>query len=144
MNTHNTHPDSEQLDSLRAGLLDDTPQLKADIEAHLADCLSCRAHYDMAGHLLPGRLPVATPTVQLDRIRRQALETRSSRQHLSAFALAAALALVAVLLVKPDLQDASRETRVAQTATEDTPALYEDLDFYLWLADHKSDSDSAT
>jgi hypothetical protein len=141
---HEIHPDSEQLDSLRAGLLDDDPRLKADIETHLGQCAACRKRYDLAGHLLPGKLPVDLPAGQLDRIRHQALEARKPRQHLLPFAIAAALALVAVVLVKPSLQDKSPDTRMAQTAAENTPVLYEDLDFYLWLADHKGDSDSST
>ena len=129
MNRHDTHPDSEQLDSLRAGLLDNDPELKAGIETHLGSCTACRKHYDLAGHLLPGELPV---------------DTRPSRHRLLPFAVAAALALVAVLLVKPSLQDDPPDTRMAQTAQETTPVLYEDLDFYLWLADHKGNSDSST
>lgn len=147
MNTHKTHPDSEQLDSLRAGLLDDDPQRKADIETHLNHCAACRQRYDLAGHLQPGRLPVAAPGAELEQIRQQALETRSARpRRLFSFAVAAALALVAVVLVKPSLQDTPpADTRVAQkTPQEITPVLYEDLDFYLWLADHKENSDSST
>ncbi len=144
MNRHDTHPDSEQLDSLRAGLLDNDPELKAGIETHLGSCTACRKHYDLAGHLLPGELPVDTPSAQLDRIRQQALHARPSRHRLLPFAVAAALALVAVLLVKPSLQDDPPDTRMAQTAQETTPVLYEDLDFYLWLADHKGNSDSST
>lgn len=146
MNTHKTHPDSEQLDSLRAGLLDDNPQLKADLEAHLDHCSSCQQRYDLAGHLHAGKLPVVTPDAELGQIRHQALETHPGRpRHLLAFAVAAALALVAVVLVKPALQDTPPpDTRVAQTPQKITPVLYEDLDFYLWLADHKENSDSNT
>ncbi|TCK18793.1 hypothetical protein DFR30_2077 [Thiogranum longum] len=144
MNMHEKHPDSEQLDSLRAGLLDDNPELKADVEAHLDNCTTCRKLYDLAGHLLPGRLPVDTPAVQLDQIRQQALQARSSRHRLLPFAVAAALALVAVVLVKPSLQDTPPDIRVAQNPQETGPVLYEDLDFYLWLADHKENSDSST
>jgi hypothetical protein len=146
MNMHETHPDSEQLDSLRAGLLDDKPQLKSDIENHLGSCASCQKRYDLAGCLQPGRLPVDMPAEQLDRIRHQALQPRTLPQRLLPIAIAAALALVTVVLVKPSLQDrdSAPATRMAQTPLEATPVLYEDLDFYLWLTDHKENSDSST
>jgi len=144
MNMYETHPDSKQIDSLRAGLLDENLSLKADIETHLDQCASCQKYYNLAGHLLPGKLPVDTPAEQLDRIRQQSLEARAHRLRLLPFAAAAVLALVAVVLVKPSLQNTAPDTRIAQTSVDSAPVLYEDLDFYLWLADHKENSDSAT
>ncbi len=144
MNMHESHPNSEQLDSLRAGLLDDDPQLKASLEAHLEQCASCRKRYDLSGHLHPGALPVEAAGEQLDVLRRRALKAPAPRRRLIPIAVAAALALVAVVLVKPSLQDSRPDTRLAQTPAQATPVLYEDLDFYLWLADHKEDNDSAS
>ncbi|VAW77080.1 hypothetical protein MNBD_GAMMA15-1067 [hydrothermal vent metagenome] len=144
MNMHDTHPDSEQFDRLRAGLLDDEPRLKASLEAHLGGCATCQKRYDLAGHLRPGELPVNTASEQLDHLRRQALEaTPAKHQRLLPIAMAAALALVAVVLVKPSLQENQPDTLMAQTSMEATPVLYEDLDFYLWMADYKDD-DSAS
>ncbi|MGD8853040.1 MAG: hypothetical protein PVI28_11635, partial [Gammaproteobacteria bacterium] len=60
------------------------------------------------------------------------------------FAVAAVAALVAVLLVKPVLEPDTGETRVAGGDAKEVPELYEDLDFYLWLADHKGEKDSRT
>lgn len=146
MNMHETHPDSEQLDSLRAGLLDDDPPLKASIEAHLDTCESCRKRYDWSGHLRPGGLLIDPAGEQLNLLRHQALKATPTRQRLLPFAVAAALALVTVVLVKPSPQDSQPDTRLAQTSmdTEAIPVLYEDLDFYLWLTDRKENADSST
>ena len=48
------HPDTELLDRLRAGLLDDLPREKAAIEEHLATCESCRNHAGIWKQLLAG------------------------------------------------------------------------------------------
>ena len=58
--------------------------------------------------------------------------------------MAASVALVAVLLVKPALEPEPDEARLASTDVREVPELYEELDFYLWLADHKEDKDSRT
>lgn len=144
MNMHETHPDSEQLDRLRAGLLDDTPAVKAEIEAHLGKCNACRKRYGWPGILQTDELPGGAPGEALDQIRRRALDGPAPRQRLIPFAVAAALALVAVVLVKPSLQDSEPDTQLAQTPAESVPVLYEDLDFYLWLADHEEDADSTS
>ena len=144
MSMHESHPDSEQLDRLRAGLLDDEPALKAEIETHLDECNACQKRYNWSGALQPGKLPVDAADEQLDQIRRRALESPATRHTLLPIAVAAALALVAVILVKPSLQNSQPETQLAQTPAEEAPVLYEDLDFYLWLADHTEESDSNT
>jgi hypothetical protein len=54
------------------------------------------------------------------------------------------IALVAVLVVKPALEPEPEEARLAGTDAKQVPELYEELDFYLWLADHKGDKDSRT
>ena len=145
MSMHDIHPDDEQFDRLRAGLLDDEPALKTDIETHLGQCASCRKRYNWSGHLHPGKLAINTPTEQLDSIRQQALDTTAQPSRRLPYAIAVALALVAVVLIKPSLQqDNPATTRLAQTPPEATPVLYENLDFYLWLADHKGDADSTS
>jgi len=144
MNMLNIHPDDELLDRLRAGLLDDEPALKAKIETHLGQCASCRKRYNGSGHLHPGKLAIDTPTAQLDRFRQLALGATARPSRRLPYAIAVALALVAVVLIKPALQDDPATTRLAQTPPEATPVLYENLDFYLWLADHKGDADSTS
>jgi hypothetical protein len=146
MNRHNLHPDSELLDRLRAGLLDDTPARKRELEAHLENCQHCRQRYDLGGTLRVGALEIPDARQGLERARRQALQAppRTPARRLAPFAVAAAVALVAVLLVKPALEPEPESARLASNGNKEVPELYEDLDFYLWLADHKEDEDSRT
>ena len=146
MNRHNLHPATELLDQLRAGLLDDDPVQKSELEAHLEDCQRCRQRYGWDGQLQLGGLAIPDARQGLDQARQRALKaTRPGLAHrFVPFAVAAAIALVAVLLVKPALEPDSDEARLAGTDTKEVPELYEELDFYLWLADHKGDKDSRT
>ena len=146
MNRHNLHPDTELLDRLRAGLLDDDPVQRTELEAHLEDCQRCRQRYNWDGHLQVGGLAIADTGERLDRARRRALEaTPPGLAHrFVPFAVAAANARVAVLLVKPALEPETEAARLASTDAREVPELYEELDFYLWLADHKEDKDSRT
>jgi hypothetical protein len=145
MNRTDSHPDTERLDQLRAGLLDDRPALKAELEAHLGDCPACRRRFNLPASL---RLQTVQPDdlqARLDQARRRALMSGRRRlwHTLVPVAAAAAVALVAVLVSNP-LQQPDEEIQVAETAPQEVPELYEDLDFYLWLADHKHSGDSAT
>jgi len=145
MNSFEQHPDTELLDRLRTGLFDDQPQLRARLEQHLQQCPKCRRAHNWAGDLLDsGTLPDA----QLDALRRQTLAHPAAQhwQHrLLPLAAAAALALAAVGLIgylpSPDSPPAPQ---VAVSEQGNVPELYEDLDFYLWLADHKGSDDSST
>jgi ferric-dicitrate binding protein FerR (iron transport regulator) len=142
MNRDNRHPNDELLDRLRAGLLDDSPEQQHDLETHIAHCPRCRQRYDLP-HALAA-VAIREPALRLDAARRQALQAprRSAMRRLAPLAAAAAAAVVAVLLVQPLQQHEEPDTRVAQRETREIPELYEDLDFYLWLADHKQDKDS--
>jgi hypothetical protein len=142
MNRSEQHPHSVLLDRLRAGLLDDDPLQKAALEQHLQQCVGCRRAYDW-----PAGLRIAATEVdrQLDHLRRQVLAAPPANRsrHWLPLAVAAAVALVTValfqLLPAPD----SGKPQVA-ASSQNVPDLYEDLDFYLWLADHKNTSDSST
>ncbi len=146
MNRHNLHPDTELLDRLRAGLLDDAPDRKRELEAHLEHCQHCRQRYDLGGNLGVGLLGIPDPRQGLERARQRALQAtpRAPARRLAPFAVVAAAALVAVLLVKPALEPESDSARLASNGNKEVPELYEDLDFYLWLADHKEQDDSRT
>ena len=144
MNGFERHPDSELLDRLRAGLLDDDPRQRVTLEQHLQECAACRRAYDWPARLAGlDRLPDA----RLDELRRRALSGSAARapRRLLPLAAAAALALAAVglvsLLPSPSSPPAPR---VAASDTGQVPELYEDLDFYLWLADHKGTADHST
>ncbi len=139
---HNqAHPDPEQLDRLRAGLLDEHPDEKAAMEQHLNECSTCRAQDE-------GWAQLGTPQLDThlsrDALQRDLLQARrvalASHRHSSRartftpYATAAAL-LVAVTIGLWTIQpgDESRPLLTAQSI-EAIPDTYEDLDFYLWLA----------
>ena len=50
------HPDPEQLDRLRAGLLDDQADEKRSLENHIEHCPSCQSHYNSWQQLGPAAL----------------------------------------------------------------------------------------
>jgi len=146
MSKPDQHPDSELLDRLRAGLLDENPLQKAGLVAHIRQCVTCRQRYDWPAALRSDGAQVQQLVGQLDRSRRQALLTRkkSALRRFAPLAAAAAIALLAVLVVKPLQSPDTDDTRLAGTTPSAVPEIYEDLDFYLWLADHKASPDSST
>lgn len=140
------HPASELLDQLRAGLLDENPSQKAELKAHLQECQTCRQSYDWPGALGSDDAQIQHLVRQLDGARRHALLApgKTALRRFTPLAAAAAIALVAVLVVKPLQSPDTDETRLAGTTSVAVPEFYEDLDFYLWLADHKASPDSST
>ena len=138
------HPEPEQLDRLRAGLLDDQPEAKAALEAHVSGCEVCQARGSW--HLLqPGNLgpDFDTDTLQLAlrKARLQALQAGDRRRHYEFAPYAtAALLLIAVFIGIWTLQpDGSGQQQMAAQDVRMIPDVYEDLDFYLWLANQKED-----
>jgi anti-sigma factor RsiW len=138
------HPDTEQLDRLRAGLLDDSPREKAELEAHIARCDSCRARSAGWDQLGPGALG---PGIAGDALAR---DLRAARQralvdgpgqrqrHVYAPWATAALLLIAVMVgVWTGQSWLQPQPQMTAEATHEVPDIYEDLDFYLWLADQK-------
>lgn len=146
MNTPDVHPDMELLDRLRAGLLDDDPR-RRELETHLSACEYCRQRSDW--RTVMNTVELATPAIEqrLNNARKQALHApqRSlAPRRLVPLAAAASIALLAVVLVNPWQQTDNTDSQLAASST-DAPEFYEELDFYLWLADHKRvDEDSAT
>ena len=147
MNRPDQHPDTEILDRLRAGLLDENPSQKAALETHLQQCETCRraCHWPVAA-LQPNSTQSERLARQLDRARHRALQApaKTSLRRFTPLLAAAAIALVAVLVVKPLQSPESEETQLAVTGPGAVPDIYEDLDFYLWLADHNDAPDSST
>jgi ferric-dicitrate binding protein FerR (iron transport regulator) len=143
MNRSEQHPESALLDQLRAGLLDDKPEQRAELQKHLQYCEQCRHVYEW-----PTRLRQAIPAMdsRLDELRTRALTAPSVRRFrpLVPLAAAAALAVVAIALVNLQPDTPNDTPQVAASSPATVPDLYEDLDFYLWLADHKASSDSST
>ncbi len=148
------HPDSAQLDQLRAGLLDDSSTTKSKLLEHLRDCASCRLQAATIDTL------VATQRHQPDPRLAQQLRTRrmaalagdaAQRPHqpatrwlAPAFALAAVVAVVigvgGYLELNPVPGQAPQE--LAQTVNDDVPDVYADIDFYLWLSNHPTTENS--
>lgn len=135
------HPDLELLDRLRAGLLDGQAADKAALEEHVAECASCRRQLDNWQQLGPAGLGPALGDARLasdlQAARRRALATGRAghRQRLLLPYAAAAVLLLAVSAGLWSLwPDTDMTTRMATRGSEQVPDVYEDLDFYLWLA----------
>lgn len=148
MNTIDRHPDTESLDRLRAGLLDHEPAQKARLEAHLENCETCRRRAERVARLQADAIILQDLEQRLDQARQRAMQV-PRRASLPRFvvpvAAAAAVALLAVVLVNPLRQETPAEPQLADSTAVEVPELYEELDFYLWLADHKARTgDSAT
>jgi hypothetical protein len=141
MHSHQ-HPEPDQLDRLRAGLLDDQPEAKATLEAHIDGCAICQERNNW-NLLRPGALglDLDKDTLQqsLRHARRQALQTGSlHRRHGFVPYATAALLLIAVSIGVWTLQPENNSPQ--QMSAQDTrmiPDIYEDLEFYLWLANQK-------
>ena len=146
MSRPDQHPDTELLDQLRAGLLDEDPLQKAALDAHIQQCETCRQGYDWPAALRSDDGQTQHLVGQLDHARHQALLARkkTALRRFAPLAAAAAIALVAVLVVKPLQSPDTGDTRLAGTTPDAVPEIYEDLDFYLWLTDHKASPDSST
>jgi predicted anti-sigma-YlaC factor YlaD len=135
------HPDPEQLDRLRAGLLDNTPDEKAGLKRHLDECSVCRTQFEGWARFGAATMDAEPPTAALQRARRAALATSKRRHsHVRAFApyATAALLMVAVTIGVWTIQpgEESRPQLTAQSGAA-IPDTYEDLDFYLWLANQQ-------
>jgi uncharacterized protein YbaR (Trm112 family) len=140
------HPDTELLDRLRAGLLDDSIEMKDRLERHLVACPQCRGRLHAWEHLgrdALGAWPVADKklSVELKVARRQAMMARRQRRIISYPALAtAAVLLIAVSAGLWTLRHEFMNTAPMMARTsEEVPDLYEDLDFYLWMANQGDD-----
>jgi hypothetical protein len=140
------HPDTELLDRLRAGLLDDSIEIKDRLEHHLVACPQCRSRLHAWEHL--GRhaieaWPVADEklSVGLKLARRQAMTAGRSRRTMRYPVLAtAAVLLIAVSAGLWTLRHEFVDTMPMMARTsEEIPDLYEDLDFYLWMANQGND-----
>jgi hypothetical protein len=140
------HPDTELLDRLRAGLLDDSIEMKDRLERHLAACPQCRGRLHAWEHLgrdAMGAWPVTDKklSVGLKLARRQAMTAGRDRRMIRYPVLAtAAVLLIAVSAGLWTLRHEFVDTAPMMARTsEEIPDLYEDLDFYLWMANQGND-----
>jgi len=146
---HNpTHPDTEQLDRFRAGLLDTAVDEKSALEKHLEECRQCRDQLDswrQLGPAAPGSLHATGDLSNALEKRRRLAMQHGSKHHYPLFpSLAAAAALlVAVSIGFWNLApDGTEPAHVASLGTNSVPDVVEDLDFYLWLANQKESHDN--
>ncbi len=144
------HPTVNDLDRLRAGLLDDSPAEKTALTAHLESCASCRSRAVRLREIVTeaSELPYEPWIEQALRARRVlALSGRSSsaprglgKQYVWGPAVAAALVLVVAglnlqTLLAPPAGSSSAPQAVAQAEpANNAPDVYDDLDFYIWLS----------
>lgn len=140
------HPDTELLDRLRAGLLDDDVDLKTRLERHLAGCPRCRDQWQVWKRLGVGALgawpvPDSQLSAGLKQVRQHALTAgRQRRIHRYPVLAAAAMLLIAVSAGLWTVRHEFVATPQMTTQTaEGVPDLYEDLDFYLWMANQGDD-----
>jgi anti-sigma factor RsiW len=141
------HPDTELLDRLRAGLLDEDLEMKARLERHLAACPSCRERLNAWEHL--GRDALGAWAVTEDSLsaglgaaRQRALAAGRHRRFVSRRPLLATAAVV-LIAVSAGLWTLRHEfvdtVHVTAQNSAGVPDLYEDLDFYLWMANQGDD-----
>lgn len=144
------HPTMNDLDRLRAGLLDDSPAEKTALTTHLETCASCRSRATGVRNIVAAASELQQDSwiEQALRARRaQALQGRSSsahrglgRQYVWGPALAAAFVLAMVglnfqALFAPPAGTGSPPQVVAEAETaNNAPDVYDDLDFYIWLS----------
>ncbi len=138
------HPEPGQLDRLRAGLLDGQTEEKAALEAHIAGCPTCQERYNWQ-LLRPGALG---PDLDADglrlallKARRQALQTDNQQQHhhhgFIPYASAALLLVAVAIGIWTLPPDNGGQQQMAAQDSRMIPDIYEDLEFYLWLANQK-------
>ena len=135
------HPDTELLDRLRAGLLDDSTELKARLERHLVACPQCRGRlhaWEQLGREALGAWPVTDSKLSagLKQARQQAIAAGHRDRIIRHPVLAtAAVLLIAVSAGLWTLRHEFVDTvQLTARTSEEVPDLYEDLDFYLWMA----------
>lgn len=139
MNAKTRHPATELLDQLHAGLLDEQTALKTQLETHLQQCEACRqsASWEhIADHtVLPGQLDQRLESITRNAIRQA---PRPARRWVPVTAAASVIALLSATLLF-NQTELNRDENHTQQATAAPASIYEDLDFYLWMADHGSD-----
>ena len=136
------HPAPEQLDRLRAGLLDDEMDTATILEAHIRNCPECQSHLSSWTRLQElAQSSEGDQSLLASRLREARAAALSAAAPLKKPLLQPALAIAASLMLAAGLVLWSpwsaldiAPDQMAQHQEEPGPDLYEDLDFYLWLA----------
>ena len=139
------HLDDDTLDRLRAGLLDEDPTAPA-LRRHLEDCPRCRARtaaWDRIREAWQDGPSIDPATAAALRVRRRTVLAGEPTRRFPTLALAtvAAVLMLAVGLyegVVPGFfqADDRKSVQVVQVV-DDTPDLYADIDFYLWMSERE-------
>lgn len=139
---HTMHPTTSDLDRLHAGWLDDSPETKHTLLAHLANCAQCQRDNaqwrKLIGHVVAEPLEPGLPA-ELKLRRRLALNglaaTRRAPAHGPRWMVALAAMLTAAVVGLGTLYNVAPPTPSNQVALSepDEDDLYADFDFYLWL-----------
>ena len=138
------HPTLEQLDQLRAGLLDDRPQERDRLRVHLEACPSCQARHEpwqhLSKHLQQRTEPSTSARYQLQLARYRAVGRGVNFWPRWAspltLAVAASLLVAVTLSLTLELGETQPPRGWSQSKLADDPDLYANVDFYLWLASH--------
>jgi hypothetical protein len=147
--SNDTHPADAALDRLRAGLLDREPATRDALHAHLRECRVCQERaglWSRATEVLDQGATERGLAGRLDARRQRALRgvsTASRRRTPIAFALAAAVTAVAIGLGVFVMNDRDDPDATVVTATAQSPDLYDNIDFYLWLMEKHASEDAS-
>lgn len=141
MNEMTEHPSKETLDELRAGLLDEDRERSERLLTHVLHCDRCRSDWDRWGEIASA-VPQLDPRSQAAMVNR-ALMTPPRGRHTwwPAVAVAVTLSIGLGVWWSLDGTDPGPQPPIAQQAA--VPDVYEDLDFYLWLANQQEDLSSS-
>jgi anti-sigma factor RsiW len=147
MNDRQQHPTDDELDMLRAGLLDDEPARHARVVAHAEGCAICRTRLGLwqrvAAELDQSTETDAALSAALAERRQAAIAAAQPAQPHRGWnrALVATAASVAISIglglgmwYRTQIQTASIPApMVSQAGDEDAADLYSNIDFYVWL-----------
>ncbi|MFL6652030.1 MAG: hypothetical protein ACJ8J7_12170 [Sulfurifustaceae bacterium] len=142
------HPSAADLDRLRAGLLDPEPAVRERLSAHVRTCPVCQERVGLWPHLIEQLEGASAERGLVGRLavrRERALRgerTQTRRRAPFAFALAAAVAAAAIGLGIFFFNDDDMAPADPVAATN-SPDLYADIDFYLWLMEKQESQDAS-
>jgi anti-sigma factor RsiW len=154
MSERQLHPAEEELDMLRAGLLDDEPARRALLTAHLERCAECRSRTGLWQRVATGLDENARADSALNAAlaaRRRAALAAGQPAHprrtwnraliATAASVAVSIGLGLGIWYGTQLQTVRAPTpMVSQAVNEDATDLYSNIDFYVWLGDQDASS----
>ena len=145
MTEFTSHPTKQLLDRLRAELLGSDSRVTEELKQHVRSCHQCQNSLDgwsrLRDVLKPSENEQTQVASRLRTARNTALGFTEAKRSFSIqplFAMAASVILVVSLAVlQPWVTLDTAPDQIAQGQSDKTPEIYEDPDFYLWLAGHE-------